>query len=199
MSQVYYTIEKLVGGMYTPIRATDVGEDEDKPGEPEFETEDAAQQAIEKAVADSGKARAGKGGKGEPAAPRRVRSGEFRIVQKQRLRAGIIGAPSAPGALDPPVVPRMPVEDAKKRIEEQRKEEDERFEATGVLPPRTNPQDLRREVSGSPYATSQHDRVTSTSDIGAKVGMGARAKAKGGGEGEQPASRGQQPASSSKK
>jgi hypothetical protein len=29
--------------------------------------------------------------------------------------------------------------------------------------------------------------------------MGARAKAKGGGEGEQPASRGQQPASSSKK
>jgi hypothetical protein len=198
MSQVYYTIEKMVGGMYTPIRATDIGGDAEEPGEPEFDTEDAAQQAIEKAVSDSGKPRAGKGGKGEQA-PRPVRSGSFRIVQKQRLRAGIIGAPSAPGALDPPVVPRMPVEDAKKRIDEQRKEEDERFERSGVLPPRVNPQDLRREVSGSPYATSQHDRVTSTSDIGAKVGMAARGKAKGGGEGEQPASRGQQPASSSKK
>ena len=176
MSQIYYTIEKMVGDMWQPLSMGDVG-DEEEPGEPEFDTEDEAQAQIDTLA----KPRTGRTGKNGEAGPP-VRAGSYRIVQKQRLRAGIVGAPSAPGALDPPVVARMSPEEAKKRIDQQRKDEDERFERSGVLPPLNRPVDARRGVSGSPYFVSQGDRITSSGDIGAKVGMAARKKASGGGE-----------------
>jgi hypothetical protein len=170
MSQIYYTIEKMVGDMYQPLSAADVGDDSG--GEPEFDTEDAAQQQIQ----SLSKPKAGKGGKAD-AAP--VRAGSYRIVQKLRLKSGIIGAPSAPGALDPPVVPRN-LEKLKALRDEQRKLEDEQFERSGYIAPRVPLAEQRREVSGSPYSVSGHDRITSSGDLGAKAGMAARHPSKEG-------------------
>ena len=179
MGQVYYTIEKLDGGMYRALTAAEAGEEEDgSGGEPEYETEQAAFEAVKGLRAGKGaKGAKGKGGKeGEAVvAP----GGSYRVVQKLRLPSGIIGAPSAPGALDPPVVATDP-ERAKKARDERRKEEDAQYERTGFVP--NAPRDVpRREVSGSPLSMSREDRITSTADPGAKVGMAARAKAGSGG------------------
>ena len=172
MSQIYYTIEKMAGDLWQPLTAADVGDEGG--GEPEFDNEDAAAQQIQ----TLSKPKAGKAGKnGEAAAP--VRAGSYRIVQKLRLKSGIIGAPSAPGALDPPIVPRN-LEKLKARRDEERKLEDEQFERSGYIAPRVPLAEQRREVSGSPYSVSGHDRITSSGDLGAKAGMAARHPSKEG-------------------
>lgn len=165
MGQVYYTIEKLDGGMFRAMTAADYGEDAGGPGK-EFADEQSAAEAI-KGLSN------GKAKKGEAPVP----PGRYRVVQKLRLPSGIIGAPSSPGALDPPVVARD-MERAKKARDEQRKAEDELTERTGYVAPvdRTEP---RREVSGSPVSLSAEDRVTSTSDPDAGDAGGGKAKGKG--------------------
>jgi hypothetical protein len=175
MGQKYYTLEKMVDGIYRAVTAADLGQEDDgSGGEPEFETESQAFDAAKGA----GKGKAGsKGGKsGKDAAP--VPAGNFRVVQKLRLPAGIIGAPSSPGALDPPALV-IDSERLKKARDERRKEEDAQYERTGFVPAApTEPP--RRQVSGSPMSIGREDRITSTADPGAKVGMAARAKAQQG-------------------
>jgi len=177
MGQVYYTIEKLDGGIYRAAIPADFGQDEEGGEEPQYATEAEAVAAIND-VGKGGKGAKGKGAKeGDAPAPK----GSFRVVQKLRLQSGIIGAPSSPGALDPPVVPQDS-EAKKKARDERRKEEDAEYERTGYVRP--EPLATRtREVSGSPLAISREDRITSTSDPGG----GKLRNAASGGKPETPA------------
>ena len=175
MGQVYYTIEKMVGGIYRTAIPADFGEEPDPGGgEKEFATE-------QEAHAEVARLREGKGGNGKgggKAGERPAPGGSYRVVQKYRLQSGFIGAPSAPGALDPPVVSRD-TERLKKARDERRKVEDEQYERDGYIAPDSS--DVRRrEVSGTPLHMGMEDRVTSTADPGGQrgsVGEGGAVKA----------------------